>query len=92
MTLKQELATLQSAGVDISCRCPKPCMPHSNHYRAERLRTLQAPKVVYLLDRLRQKVKAYNAATDKFLQKVESGRARSKETYADLKAARKLPE
>lgn len=41
---------------------------------------------------LLKKVKAYNAATDKFLQKVESGRARSKETYADLKAARKLPE
>lgn len=41
---------------------------------------------------LRAKVKAYNAAADKFIKKVESGKAFSKETYADLKYARDLKE
>lgn len=35
-------------------------------------------------------IQAYNKAADKFIEKVDTGRARSKETYADLKAARKL--
>lgn len=44
------------------------------------------------LDVLRAKVQAYNAAADKFIAKVERGDARSRETYAELKAARALPE
>jgi hypothetical protein len=42
------------------------------------------------ITRLRGVVAAYNDAADKFIAKVESGRARSQETYADLKACRAL--
>lgn len=50
---KQELDLLKEHGVDISCRCPKPCMRHSDYYRGEaltRLRrsltpSLDAPKI-----------------------------------------------
>lgn len=37
---------------------------------------------------LLQVLSDYNAAADKFIAKVETGRARSVETYADLKACR----
>jgi hypothetical protein len=37
---------------------------------------------------LQRVIDQYNAAADKFIQKVEDGRAHSRETYADLKAAR----
>jgi hypothetical protein len=33
-------------------------------------------------------LKIYDAAADKFIDKVDTGRARSVETYNDLKAAR----
>ena len=36
---------------------------------------------------LLQALKKYDEAAEKFIEKVESGRAHSKETYADLKAA-----
>lgn len=35
-------------------------------------------------------LEAYNAAADKFIAKVESGRARSVETYRDLTECRRL--
>lgn len=40
--------------------------------------------------RLEKIVRAYSVAADKFIGKVERGEARSRETYADLKAARVL--
>lgn len=40
------------------------------------------------LDELRDALADYDVAADKFIAKVESGRARSRETYADLKACR----
>ena len=38
MSLKDDLARLKQGFVDTSCRCPKPCMRHSRHYREEALR------------------------------------------------------
>lgn len=40
------------------------------------------------LEQLEQWLAAYDRAADKFIAKCESGQARSRETYADLKAAR----
>ena len=41
MTQKlKDIRRLGAAGVDISCRCPKPCVRHSDHYREEALREL----------------------------------------------------
>lgn len=42
------------------------------------------------IQQLRAALAAYDAAADKFIAKVERGDARSRETYAELKAARKL--
>ena len=38
------------------------------------------------IERLSSRVEAFEKASQKFVDKVESGRARSKETYSDLKA------
>ena len=35
-------------------------------------------------------VRKYNQAADKFIRKVETGLAHSKETYKDLKTAREM--
>ncbi len=35
-------------------------------------------------------IDAYEAAAKKFIDKVDSGQARSRETYADLKACREM--
>jgi len=37
-------------------------------------------------------IRAYNEAADKFITKVERGEARSRVTYAELKAAREMAE
>jgi len=44
VSINSELYELHSAGVDVSCRCPKPCMPHSNHYRNEELAKVRKAK------------------------------------------------
>ena len=36
--ITDQLKRLKDAGIDCSCRCPKPCMRHSDYYRAEELR------------------------------------------------------
>ena len=41
-----------------------------------------------IIDQLKDALRHYNIAADKFIRKVEAGRARSVETYADLKACR----
>lgn len=41
-----------------------------------------------LIDQLLAVIRTYDAAADKFIKKVETGKAKSLETYADLKAAR----
>lgn len=87
-----ELAELKAAGVEVKCRCPKPCMPHSTYYRAEKLREVRRAKRQTELQLLRTKVAAYNRVADKFITKVDTGRARSTETYRELSAARALPE
>lgn len=38
MEIREQLDYLKRRGVEIKCRCPKPCMPHSNHYRNEAVR------------------------------------------------------
>lgn len=45
-----------------------------------------------IVERLKAKLNAYNKAAKKFLDKVDSGNARSVETYRELKAAYNLPE
>lgn len=43
-----------------------------------------------MIDALCSVVEAYDAAADKFIEKVITGRARSVETFAELTAARAL--
>lgn len=54
--------------------------------------TADAPAVIQNdeteVERLRQTIALYDAAADKFIKKVETGRAQSRETYADLKSIR----
>lgn len=42
------------------------------------------------VDEMKQIINAFVAAAEKFVEKVESGRARSHETYNDLKACLKM--
>lgn len=41
---------------------------------------------------VKAKLAAYNKAAKKFIDKVESGQAKSRETYRELKAAFEMPE
>ncbi len=43
-----------------------------------------------IVKKLREVIEAYNKAADKFITKVDTGQARSVETYRDLKRARAL--
>ena len=50
MTQKlKDIRRLGAAGVDVSCRCPKPCMRHSKHYREEALQKLDNPTLTLVL-------------------------------------------
>lgn len=46
--------------------------------------------VLNQLEAARKVLKEYDQAADKFIKKVDTGRARSVETYNDLKLAREL--
>lgn len=59
----------------------KACAESADWAKAEKLAHWLAQT---LSDRDRR-IAAYDAAARKFIEKVESGRAHSKETYADLK-------
>ena len=37
-----ELRLLKKHGVGVNCRCPKPCVRHSDHYRAKAMNLLTA--------------------------------------------------
>lgn len=48
------------------------------------------PEIQDLIDNMKRALRAYDAAADKFIRKVQNGEARSVETYSDLRVAREL--
>ncbi len=54
------------------------------------LRLDEEPELEAAVALARNAIRLYDTAADKFIAKAESGRARSVETYDDLKAVRSL--
>lgn len=49
---KEQLQLLKSADIETRCRCPKPCVRHSSHYRAEYLELARRRKVAGAVHKL----------------------------------------
>lgn len=47
---RRDIRRLREAGVDCACRCPKPCVWHSEHYRNEALNKLDNPRLTLSLN------------------------------------------